>query len=112
MEIMFGPLQVRNGSTSLTVHHSVYGSGTWEVNPKTMQLIGRPRREMEEEKAVEEYGPTPGGPLTVKFAADEGGSKTFGARYQLMWSTLDANRDRARTDTIPPPSMLRLLISK
>jgi hypothetical protein len=114
MEVMPGPLKVSGGKLSVEVHHSVYGDVVWQVDPKTMQLIGDPVPAAAEKKdsAGAEYAPPAGSPLAARYSGDLGGPEAGGATYQLMWSTLGSNRDRPRPEGAPAPSMLRLLISK
>jgi hypothetical protein len=109
--VMVGPLKASNGKLSLTVRHSKYGSGIWDVDAKTMKLIGdKPTPDMAIEKPVTEESPV--GQLSARSAVDLGGPKAGGASYKLTWMTLDANRDRPRPNGPPPPSMLRLLVSE
>jgi hypothetical protein len=114
MEVMPGPLKASGGHLSIAVHHPVYGDVVWQVDPKTMQLTGDPTPEAaaENDKAAAEYAPPAGSPLSARFAGDIGGPHAGGATYRLTWNTLGANRDRPRPEGAPPPSMLRLLISK
>ena len=41
--------------------------------------------------------------------AGDSGTPPEGMRYQLVWETLEANRDKPRTPPLPEPSMLRLV---
>lgn len=110
MEVMPGPLEASNGRLSIFVHHAVYGDGSWQVDPKTMQLIGKPKPGAAAEKPAPEDGPSGG--LAPRFAADQGAAGASGATYTLTWNTLGSNRDGPRKEGAPPPSMLCLLISR
>lgn len=46
--------------------------------------------------------------MGVRIAPDSG-SPAEGARYKLVWETLEANRDKPRRPPLPEPSMLRLV---
>lgn len=114
MEVMPGPLQASGGHLSVAVHHVVYGDVVWQVNPKTMELVGDPTPQAVAEKdtAADQYAPPAGSHLAARFTSDVAGHDASGATYRLTWNTLDANRDRPRPEGAPAPSMLRLLISK
>jgi BNR repeat-containing family member len=111
MEVMMGPFKASGGQLSLMVHHSVYGTGMWQVDPKTMQLIGSPVPLPTEQEASGAYRPPPGSPLIQQFAHDLGGPEAGGATYLLTWNTLGPNRDQPRPEGAPPPTTLRLLVS-
>jgi len=112
MEVMIGPLHVSNGKLNLMVHHSVYGTGMWEVDLKTMQLVGKPVPVPEDDKVAAEYAPPAGSPLMQHVEHDPGSAAAEGATYSLTWNTLTAYRDRPRPEGAPPPTMLRLLVSQ
>lgn len=114
MEVMPGPLKASGGKLSIEVHHVQYGDVVWGVDPKTMQLIGKPMpvAAVDEDKASARYAPPAGSSLAARYASDLGGPEAGGATYRLMWASLGANRDRPRPEGAPPPTMLRLLISK
>jgi len=114
MEVMPGPLTATTGHLSIPVHHSVYGDVVWQVDAKTMQLTGdpTPQAAAEKDNAAAEYAPPAGSPLAARFTGDSASHEASGATYRLTWNTLGANRDRPRPEGAPPPSMLRLLISK
>jgi hypothetical protein len=110
MEVMVGPFEVYHGYLSLMVHHAVYGTGMWQVDPKTMQLIGKPVPAPTEKTAGSEFAPPPGSPLIQHVEHDLGGPEAGGATYLLTWNTLSANRDQPRPEGAPSPSTLRLLV--
>jgi hypothetical protein len=112
--VMPGPLKAADGKLSVEVRHATYGDVVWQVDPETMQLIGdpTPAAAKGKDELAAQYMPPAGGPLGARFANDLGGPEAGGATYRLMWATLEANRDRPRPEGAPPPSMLRLLISK
>lgn len=107
--VSLGPLGVENGKLGLMVSHSKYGSGFWEVDPKTMHLIGAPNP-VSDGSPGKEYAPPQGSELIQHIARDLGSAGTGGVSYVLTWNTLDANRDRPRQGGAPPPAMLRLLV--
>jgi hypothetical protein len=112
MEVMIGPLQAYNGYLSIMVHHSVYGTGMRQVDPRTMQLIGKPVPTLTEKKPGAVFAPPPDSLMFQHFAHDLGAPRADGTSCLLTWNTLGANRDQPRTDGAPPPSVLRLLISR
>ena len=112
MQVMIGSLKASDDGLSLIVHHAIYGTGIWQVDPKTMHLIGKPLPMPSEDKIGAEYAPPAGSPMIQHFVHDLGGSEAGGANYMLTWNTLDANRDQPRLDGAPPPSMLRLVVSQ
>lgn len=107
--IALGPLTVIKGKLGLMVNHSKYGSGFWEVNPKTMLLVGSPIP-VSDESPGKEYAPPPGSGMVQHTASDLGGAATGGVIYVLTWNTLGANHDQARQEGALPPAMLRLLV--
>jgi hypothetical protein len=114
MEIMPGPLKAADGKLSIEIHHVKYGDAVWQVDPATMQLTGQPVPVINasRDELAEQYMPAAGSPFQANFAHDLGTSEATGATYRLMWTTLGANRDQPRAEGAPPPTMLRLLISK
>lgn len=112
MEVMPGPLKYADGQLTIPVHHVVYGDVVWRVDPKRMKLLGQPMPAPVAEKVGKEYAPPAGSPMIQHIANDLGGPEAGGATYRLTWNTLGANRDRPRPEGAPPPSMLRLLISR
>jgi hypothetical protein len=110
MEVMIGPFENFEGYLSIIVHHSVYGTGMWQVNPKTMQLIGKPVPVQTEKTAGSEFAPPSGSSQIQHVEHDLGGSDAKGTTYVLTWNTLRANRDQPRPEGPPSPSMLRLLV--
>ncbi len=107
--ISLGSLSTVKGKLGLMVSHSKYGSGFWEVNPKTMRLVGDPIP-VSDETPGKEYAPAPGSGLIQHRAHDLGGAAAGGVSYVLTWNTLDANRDQPRQEGAPPPTMLHLLV--
>jgi hypothetical protein len=96
--------------------HWKQGEGAWLLDPKTLQPVGQtvldPPRPARVERVRSE---APG--MRVQWARDarqeETGGRATGAghtavRYQLRWETLGRNRDRPRTDAVPPPSTLEV----
>ena len=112
MEVMMGPLKASDGRLTILIHHAIYGTGIWSVDPKTMQLIGKPAPLPIEASVGAEYAPKPGDPMIQHLAYDLGGAATGGSTYVLIWNTLTANRDQPRPGSAPAPTMLRLLVLK
>lgn len=107
--ISLGPLSILKGRLGLMVNHSKYGSGFWEVDPKTMRLRGNPIP-APDESLGKEYAPPPGSNMIQHTASDLGGAAAGGASYDLTWNTLGANRDQPSREGAPPPTMLHLLV--
>jgi hypothetical protein len=87
--------------------HVKYGSGTWLLDPATLQVTGtiklpsrypaeltRPRTEF------------PG--IGVRWASDLAERPNRDRHYVLRWESLGSNRDRPRSGPVPEPTMLTL----
>lgn len=109
VSIWFGPLTFIKGKLGLMVNHSKYGAGFWEVDAKTMHLIGNPIP-LSDESPEKEYAPPPGSDMIQHTVSDLGGAATGGVTYVLTWNTQNANRDRPLQGAAPPPTMLHLLV--
>jgi len=108
-EIGFGPVVASaDGTLTQTWRHVTHGSGTWKLDPQTLQPQGKapPRRSGLPKDFARVESTWPG--MEVRTAADLGKSDDPHTRYQLRWETLPSNRDRPRPEPWPPPSMLRL----
>jgi hypothetical protein len=112
MEVMVGPFQNFQGYLSILVHRAIYGTGMWQVNPRTMQLVGQPVPASTERALTAGFAPPSGSPLLQQITHDLGGHEAGGATYLLTWNTLGSNRDLPRPEGAPPPTMLRLLVSQ
>lgn len=90
--------------------HSSHESGTFLLDEKTLEPIGKAPRKPAEWKDPEGFGkienPTPGMRLQRRW--DQGKGAPADCRYALVWETLGANRDQPRPGPPPPPSMLRV----
>lgn len=94
------------GRLSQFWRHKVYGSGVWSLDEETLNVVetvqAAPDIPPELNKMESDF---PG--MEARFCNDSGEGDGR-ARYLLRWETLPANRDRARNDALPPPTMLRL----
>ncbi len=107
--IRVGPVRVLpDGSLVQSYSHRKHGSGTWRLDPATLQPVGpapsrpglpRPVRRLESKDPR----------MGVRTAADLGQSGEPGVRYVLRWETLPSNRDRPHPGDPPEPAMLRLV---
>jgi hypothetical protein len=93
---------------SVNYRHKDYGSGSFQFNTKTLQLVdvpiskpsGVPRQLGKVESAF------PG--MSIKRVNDLGFSGEKEVKYFLQWETLEANRDKPRQPPLPEPSQLRI----
>jgi len=106
-EVHVGPLRALGGRLVVSIDHTKYGSGVWEVDPETLRLTGQPKLSAANVHGVEDASSTA---LFDRSAADRGDARTDGVRYRLEWQTLGENRDRPRPEGAPPPSMMRLMV--
>lgn len=106
-EISHGAVQpAADGRLRLTFHHSQYGSGTWELDEKTLRPVAIVQTERAWPASLDTVeSDFPG--MQVRVLGDSG-KPPAGIRYFLRWETLSANRDRPRTGPLPGPSMLRV----
>jgi hypothetical protein len=110
VSIAFGPLTTLKDKLGLIVNHSKYGSGFWEVDPKTMLLVGKPNPVPEDNSPGKEYAPPRESDLVQNTARDLSGTLVGGASYVLTWNTRGMNRDQARPEGASVPTMLHLLV--
>ena len=87
--------------------HVKYGKGTWQLDPKTLKVIGTinpppkyPEALRQPESDFED--------MQVHWCDGKGSSGQPNVKYCLRWETLPPNRDRPRKGPLPEPSMLRL----
>lgn len=100
---------IGNGRLTLG-YRSDKGSGTWVLDEETLLPIpgakappgpaGLPRALAKVQSTF------PG--MRLKACSDTGQAPP-GARYQLIWETLETNRDKPREAPLPAPSMLRVV---
>jgi hypothetical protein len=96
-----------SGRLTASFRHAKFGNGTWLLDSETLRAIGGVKPEEMPARWTRTEGDYPG--LKVQWANDSGESGVAGTSYKLRWESLDANRDRPREGSPPPPSMLRLL---
>jgi hypothetical protein len=103
-----GPVQVlSDGRLVQSWSHVKYGSGTWLLDPATLQVmdtIKRPPRypaELSKPKTK-----LPG--IGVRWTSDVTENPDGDRRYVLRWESLGSNRDKPRSGPIPEPTMLTL----
>jgi hypothetical protein len=90
--------------------HTKFGSGTWIIDPQTLDAIGKLQRQTTPPEMGRIEGTFPG--LRVKTSGDAGKTDKTGIRYMLRWETLESNNDKPRPEPLPSPSMLRLYAVK
>ncbi len=87
--------------------HVKYGSGTWLLDPTTLQAMGTirlpPRYPAELTRPKTKF---PG--IGVRWTSDLAGRPDGDRRYVLRWESLGSNRDKPRSGPIPEPTMLTL----
>ncbi len=96
--------------------HWKQGEGAWLLDPKTLQPVGQTVLDPPRPAHVDRVrSDVPGMRVQwtgdVRREADGRGRRSVGRSeraYQLRWETLGRNRDRPRTDTVPPPSTLEV----
>ena len=87
--------------------HVKYGSGTWLLDPATLQATGAVR--LPPAYPAELTKPRMKSPgLGVRWAFDRGANPDRDGRYVLRWESLGPNRDRPRAGPLPAPTMLTL----
>jgi len=96
-----------DGTLSQSYRHAKHGSGNWLLDEATLKPIDRAPRREALPKEISRLESTRA-EMGVHTAADLGKSDPSGVRYILRWETLPSNRDRARAEGPPEPSMLRV----
>jgi len=110
-EIGVGPVFVaKDGRLLEYFSHFKFGSGTWVLDPTTLQAIGLVKYQSAPSALYKVKGSFPG--LRVILTGDAGGGGQPGLDYKLRWETLDVNRDQPREGPLPPPSLLQLVTIK
>lgn len=113
-EIRHGALTPRGDALTITIKHPKLGSGTWLVDPQTLQLV---RKIPSNEPTVPAHlrkpqSSFPG--MEVRWAGDSAPAKIpgagAGAIYRLRWESLPNNRDQPRPKPWPEPTTLRLVV--
>jgi hypothetical protein len=107
-EIRAGSVRVESdGKLNQWYHHPEHGSGTWLLDERNFEIIGKKRKKGSlpgELSHIESDFPG----MQKHQAGDMGKSDESGVRYVITWETLGSNRDQPREGDTPPPSMLRL----
>jgi hypothetical protein len=103
-----GPVEVLpDGRLVQSWSHVKYGSGTWRLDPATLQAMDTiklpPRYPAELTKPTTKFSG-----IGVRWASDLAGNPARDRRYVLRWESLGSNRDRPRTGPLPEPTMLTL----
>lgn len=96
-----------NGNLAQSWTHKEFGSGTWELHPDTLEVIGLIKMPNTTPLSFKKnISPFPG--MEVKIQSDRGKNSDPKTRYVMRWETLPPNRDRAREGNLPEPSLLKL----
>lgn len=107
-EIGVGPVRVlEDGRIVQNVSHAREPSGTWRLDPETLELVERVRLENPVPPELRRPASDFEG-MRVKWAGDSG-TPPSGRAYRLRWETLGPNRDRPREGPLPPPSTLQVI---
>ena len=110
-EITLGPVRLESdGRLTQTFSHAKFGSGTWRIDPETLHATGKVQCEKTPPELDAVKGTFPG--LRVRWADDSGESGAPDMNYKLRWETLDSNRDQPHQGSLPPPTMLQLVVVK
>ena len=96
-----------DGRLSQDYRNAKHGSGTWELDERTLKVTGKVQRAPGYPNALGKPESAFDGML-VRWCGDAGSSGREGGRYALRWETLGPNRDRPRQGPLPEPSILRL----
>ena len=99
-----------DGRLTQTFSHAKFGSGTWRIDPETLHATGKVQCEKTPPELDAVKGTFPG--LRVRWADDSGESGAPDMNYKLRWETLDSNRDQPHQGSLPPPTMLQLVVVK
>ena len=87
--------------------HVKYGSGTWLLDPATLQVTDSiklpPRYPAELTRPRTKFAG-----IGVRWACDLADETGRDRRYVLRWESLGSNRDKPRPGPVPEPSMLTL----
>jgi hypothetical protein len=108
VELAAGPVQTLPGGRLVqSWSHVKYGSGTWLLDPATLQAIDTirlpPRYPADLTRPKTKY---PG--IGVRWVSDLADMPVRSCRYVLRWESLGSNRDKPQSGPIPEPTMLTL----
>lgn len=110
-EVSLGAVEpIGDGKLTLSYRYP-QGAGTWVLDEQTLQPIPgarAPVRPAPRFPASAWLGTSTFPGMRVHEAGD-GGNADDGFAYKLVWETLEANRDRPRSEPWPAPAMLRLV---
>lgn len=103
-----GPVEVlADGRFVQSWSHAKYGSGTWLLDPATLQVTGAVTLPPHYPAALAQPRTKfPG--LGVRWTTDLAESPDRDSHYVLRWETLGSNRDKPRSGPVPEPTMLTL----
>ncbi|MDZ7724025.1 MAG: BNR repeat-containing protein [candidate division KSB1 bacterium] len=107
-EIKAGPLvMLTDGRLVQSWTHSIQGSGTWELDPETLEVRGSvdlpPRYPVHLQKPESDIEG-----MTVRWCKDSGDQPSDNADYVMRWETLPVNRDQPANRSFPENSRLRV----
>ncbi len=107
-EVSAGPLvTLPDGRLVQSWRQKKYGKGTWQLDPKTLKVIGSVSLPPKLPKHLQKPESDIKG-MMVRWRNDSGDKDPSGAKYCLRWETLPVNRDKARKGPLPKPTMLRV----
>lgn len=100
--------QVAPDTLSIGYHHKDEGTGSFQINAHTLELI--PARADLVQKIPSKLNQLESkfAGMQIQRAEDLGSCGAPGVRYLLQWESLGANRDRQPAPPHPAPSVLRL----
>ncbi len=108
-QVLASPVRpLGKGKLVQTWRHEKFGSGAWEIDAATLEVTGPAKLPAQFPREVAQPVIEFDG-IAVRWQGCKGPSDSPPARYFLRWETLGANRDRARSGPLPPPSELRVL---
>jgi hypothetical protein len=101
-----GPVRVlADGRLVQSWSHVKYGSGTWVLDPATLQIADTiklpPQYPAQLTKPATKF---PG--IGARWTSDLADTSDRDRRYVLRWESLGPNRDRPRSGPLPEPAML------
>jgi len=104
-------LKIRDGKLSMNWYNQYIGKGRWILDSNTLEIVDRLDLKSKVPESLNEPQTNLEG-VQVHWKQNTGDSVSKNGRYYLRWETLPANRDRARSKSIPAPSRLKLYYFK
>ncbi len=106
IDLAAGPVhRLPDGRFVQSWSHLKYGSGTWLLDPQTLQVTDTIHLPPQYPSQLTKPGTAfPG--IEVRWASDLAVLADRGCRYVLRWESLGSNRDRPRSGPLPEPAML------